>query len=340
MTSRTVNPRPMVPTTLEAIKELIAYRHSWQTSRPPVNASAEVRRRYIDSSSHLSYPHMDHVISQITACLARHAASTRVSRWIALSGPYHSGKSECVQRLVLDFCNHTWNQTGEEIEDHQGRHLVIPAVYVPTAGGGERDLMRAIAAGLMLPEGLSPRTSDGAHDLLRRVANACRRSRTQVLVIDDVHLMSAGRGTHTTKFVKEMFSTLPVTLVAVGQDIDSTVLLKPRGSDPTDTAAALQMQRRVIRLRYDPVDANSPDGVREWAMLAKCVLAQLPLHSPKLDADTLTQLYLYAEGRRADLIEVLLIAASLAVGQNEQITPDIARQAITLCRSPQEEGSA
>lgn len=309
---------PAHPTSLNGLKDLLAHQAYLAHERPRRTDSEEARRRYNGGIDFLEHRPMREFLRTGQQWLEINQGRMP-AKWLGLEGPFHSGKSAMATALALNVCRDRWNALGDEVEDVEGRHVVYPVVYV-VAGDDttERLLCEALITSLDMPE---PSRKDTASrtQMLTLIARQMRRSRTVLAVVDDVQHMQAGRGRLMTKFLKQVFSTLPVTLLFVADDFGETWLLKPSKSDRETQIAADQLSRRKIVTSYAPV-VSEASGIVEWVELVRLCLDALVLRR----ADNLTGadyewLLKVCEGDRINLFQTVLLAGREAVGNSERI---------------------
>lgn len=303
-----------------AIKRLIDRQAHLRDSWPAADAPAEVRRQHNRSLAFVTHDAMEQAHETARLWMDFNAGRTP-ARFLGLEGPFFHGKSDIGLSLVMATCKAVWDQVGHEVEDDEGIHTVIPAAWVVGGGTtGELELVARLMNFMGLPALRNRAVTVGSG--LTELAGACRRSRTQLIVIDDAHQFPSSRGVGYTKFLKQCFEMLPVTLMFIAKDLDETYILKPSGSDSVNREAAEQLQMRIVRSRCGPVDLYDA-GIQTWVALVDRCLQHFQLrHQPQMSGEDILWLHKRTAGNPAELVQTLITAATLATGGSERITRD------------------
>jgi hypothetical protein len=309
------------PTSLSGLKDLLALQDYLAGQRPRRGDSESVRRRYNDRIDFLEHRPMREFLRTGQRWLEMNQGRMP-AKWLGVEGPFHSGKSAMAAALAINVCRDRWDALGDEVEDSEGTHVVYPVLYVVGGSGTtEKQLCEALISCLDMPEP-SRKDSDSLTQMLSLIARQMRRSRTVLAVVDDVQHMQAGRGRLMTKFLKQVFSTLPCTLLFVADELDETWLLKPSQSDRETQTAADQLSKRKIITTYAPVIADGP-GLEEWVELVRLCLDALVLRRENdLTGSDYSWLLNVCEGDRINLFETVLLAGRDAVGASERVDRD------------------
>ncbi|WP_182378694.1 AAA family ATPase [Nocardioides sp. WS12] len=306
------------PTSLSGLKDLVAHQDFLQNDRPRVDDSDRMRRRYNGRISFLEH-RANRAFLDTGQEWMEINEGRMPARWLGLEGAFHTGKSETAAMLALKVCRDVWGEFGHEVEDAEGRHVIYPVVYVVAgANDTERQLCEQMMFALDMPEP-ARRDTTTTTAVLNLIAAQMRRSRTELLCIDDTHQIQVGRGRHVTKFFKKTFSTLPVTLLFIADQLDETWLLKPSGSDPENQKAAQQLAERKIVTTYVPVPVSAA-GQSEWIELVQlCLDAPVLQHDHTLTGVDYAWLLQMCQGHRVKLLETMILASRRAVGGSERI---------------------
>lgn len=309
---------PTHPTTREGLKDLLARDIYLAEQRPSQDAPEAIRRRYNGAIASLAHRPMRQFLDTGHKWIEIHQGRMP-AKWLGVEGAFHSGKTAMGVALSLSVCRAQWSALGDEIEDAEGTHVVYPVVYVVVGDEtSERQFCELIITALDMPEP-ARRDTDSLSKMLSLISRQMRRSRTLLLVVDDMHQMPAGRGRRVTKFLKQTFSTLPCTLLFIADDLEDTHLLKPSMSDRITQVASQQLSERKIITQIRPISMDAT-GVEEWTELVRLCLDNLVLR----DRDSLTGVdYQWlrdtCKGDRAKLLGTVLLAGRNAVGNSERI---------------------
>lgn len=302
-----------------AIRQLLDQQSRVRDSRPAVEAPDEIRRQYNRSLAFVSHEALERVHESARLWMDFNAGRPP-ARFIGLEGPFFHGKSDIGLSLVMKTSQAVWRSIGDRVQDDEGKHTVIPAVWVVGGGTtGELDVLGRLMHFMGLPAPQNRRVS--VTSVLTELAQACRRSRTQLIVIDDAHQFPAARGAAFTKFLKQCYEMLPATLMFIAKDLDETYILKPSGSDRANQEAAEQLQKRIVREPCGPVMLDDDQGARSWASLVDtCLNHFVLLRAEALPVEDIFWLHQVTLGNPAELIQTLIVAGTMAVGSSECVS--------------------
>lgn len=193
-----------------------------------------------------------------------------------------------------------------------------PIVYVEVpAGSTGKSLMTAFAGFLGIT--VAPR-SDTMDTIQRRVVSAMKAANTQLVIVDELHNLSAtnrGNG-ESIQILKALHDMVPATFIYAGLDLDESGLFHgPLGR---------QISGRFSEMKLTRYNLSNPEHAEEWRGLVHSFERALPLAHHKVGS--LVKLAAYLHDRTNGSIGSL---GDLIIGSAIDILldPDFPQEVIT-----------
>jgi hypothetical protein len=286
--------------------------HNLRTMTPPTTS--------VDLYSWIHAQHVaTHYEAQIEGALDKvmrqHTGTNEC--WLAISGPSHLGKSTAITQVLLARAMkdaHLWRQRNHD------SFLQTPYVYVEAASKQEaRGLLAAIARVCSLPDAGSEK------DLHQMLSHVLPSLGVRLIVVDDAQMYRrvSDNASRLTDGIRNLLH-LPVPLVFVGIDLESSALLRDPGRN-NDTV--LQLQRRRIQINLSPLRAGEERVAFEAITRLDRRMRHVPGLKPQyLDHHLLRDLLLHLDGRLGSILNTLKRACVEAIANNKGVvTPDLVR---------------
>ncbi|MFI1257945.1 TniB family NTP-binding protein [Streptomyces netropsis] len=212
--------------------------------------------------------------------LNRGAISAR--RGLIVTGPANTGKTIALTQLGL----------AHELQDrrrHPGQDERIPVIYITVPPAATP---RMIAAEFARFLGLPVLRSSNITDLTEAVVGVCTKSRTGLVLVDEIHNISlhTRTGAEASDTLKYFSERIPATFAYAGIDIEGSGLLSGTRGD--------QIAARFTSVATHPFPYN-----KEWKGLVAQMEANLLLHEHT--RGTLTRLDRFLHARTGGMIGTL-----------------------------------
>lgn len=183
---------------------------------------------------------------------------------VMLSGDSTLGKTTTAKHLMKWVLEEYSKQVPDWVAFE---HVPVMYVEVPSNSNGKA-LLKEIAAFF----GLSVLTRDSMADLRTKVVSAIRRARTQLIVVDELHNLAAGRAAglgETVDLLKGLHNDIDATFLYCGIDVtDSSLMNGPRGQ---------QLKGRFSVLELQPYSWSNTLHRKEWKQLIRSFENKLQL---------------------------------------------------------------
>lgn len=183
---------------------------------------------------------------------------------VMLSGDSSLGKTTTAKRLMR------W-VLGEYAKQfpHWRAMEHVPVMYVEV---GSNSTGKALLKEMADFFGLAVRDRDSMADLRSKVVNAIRRAHTQLIVVDELHNLTAGHAVglgETVDLLKGLHNDIAATFLYCGIDVtDSSLMNGARGQ---------QLKRRFSVLELTRYEWSNTEHRKEWKSLIKSFEDQLQL---------------------------------------------------------------
>ena len=239
---------------------------------------------------------------------------------LMISGDSTLGKTTIAKTLM----KYVYQTYAAQFPDFAARSR-IPVVFIEVPAGCTGKLLMVAFARFF---GLTILRSETADSIKTRVVQALNAFGTQLVVIDELHnLSAANRGNgESIDVLKSLHNMVPATFVYAGIDLDNGALLGgPRGQ---------QLSGRFVRTDLTRYNHSDPEQARDWKAIVSKFEKSLILadHVP----GTLVQMSAYLHARTNGSIGSLgKLIAGTAIdlilnpdGRPEAITADLLRDEI------------
>lgn len=223
------------------------------------------RGLYLSGGIVLDVAHMVRAKKLLRQAFAENMGRNSGHTGLMLSGVSTAGKTtstKALMRMVYD----NYRSAYPDFE----RDGQIPVAFVEVPGGCTGKLLMKTFANFL---GLPVATRDTMVDIRARVVNAFNRAGTQLIVVDELHNLSAGnRATvESVDVLKGLHNDVAATFIYAGIDLACSALFDgPRGQ---------QLAGRFSLVNVETFEMNTPESCKEWIGLIKAFEDALPLHS-------------------------------------------------------------
>ncbi|APZ33078.1 hypothetical protein BOH66_01255 [Microbacterium aurum] len=201
---------------------------------------------------------------QLTRAFQENRARNSGHSGVILSGDSTLGKTTTAKRLMR------WvlQEYEKQVPDWRAlQHVPVMYVEVPPNSSGKA-LLKEMSAFF----GLSVLTRDSMADLRAKVVAAMRRGRTQLIVVDELHNLSAGKAVglgETVDVLKGLHNDIAGTFLYCGIDVTSSSLMSgPRGQ---------QLKSRFTVLELTRYNWSNPEHQKAWKALVRSFEKELQL---------------------------------------------------------------
>jgi hypothetical protein len=224
---------------------------------------------------------------------------------VIMSGDSTLGKTTTAKRVLR------WvlEEYEKQVPDWEKlRHVPVMYVEVPSNSSGKA-LLQEMANFF----GLSVLARDSMADLRIKVVAAIRRARTQLIVVDELHNLSAGRAVglgETVDLLKGLHNDIAATFLYCGIDVTNSSLMNgPRGQ---------QLKSRFAVLELLPYTRSDPEHRQAWKALVRNFELQLQLRDhPKGTLDAEHQYLWQRTGGSIGSLSKLLTGPAIDIIQNQ-----------------------
>lgn len=208
-----------------------------------------------------------------------------------------AGKSQCIGTVALRIARDAWAQTGKTVGADENEHWPVGYVEV-NSSTRQLGLMESIYRFFGFPK--TPRET--ATSLLGRLGDQLDAVGCQLLILDDAHqLRQVGKETRQlTDFLKALVTSLPVTVVFVGNQLRNSAILKPSDDDSYIAADQLRVRHQLMTFPiYKPDVPQHRDWLRRILReLEQQIVVPDPAVMSKLLDDDVLELLLQGSGGR------------------------------------------
>lgn len=246
---------------------------------------------------------------------------------VILSGNSSMGKTTTAKRLMRWVFEEYTKQVPEW---EKFEHVPVMYVEVPSNSNG-KSLLKEMAEFLGLP--IHPR--DSLADLRTKVVAGIRRARTQLIVVDELHMLSEGRSAglgESVDLLKGLHNDLSATFLYAGIDVTTSNLMSgTRGQ---------QLASRFSVLELKAYTWSDKEHRLAWRRLVKSFEAQLQLRDHPVGTLNAEAEYLWQRtGGSIGALSRLLTGTAIDLIQNRATVEKLERDRLddyTLDRTSEE----
>ena len=265
------------------------------------NSYNHSRKMFLSGGIVLETAHMRKAKRLLTQAFAENMGRNSGRTGLMLSGAATAGKTtstKALMRLVYDHYRRAYPDF-----ERDGR---IPVAFVEVPSGSTGKLLMKTFANFL---GLPVATRDTMVDIRARVVDAFNRAGTQLIVVDELHNLSASnRATvESIDVLKGLHNDIAATFVYAGIDLAGSTLFEGvRGQ---------QLAGRFSLVDIETFETNSPESRKEWLGVIKGFEDALPLHSHKTKSLMAMHAYLFDRtgGSIGSLAKLLTNAARQSI---------------------------
>ena len=289
-----------------------AYRALSETDRSVYD---HARIEYMNRSIVVKTPQLDIAKRATNKYFAKNYGNTSGNRGLIVSGGSTLGKTT-MMKAIMQWTFSTYRRQVPDFAEH-GK---TPIVYVEVPSGSTgKSLMSAFAHFFGIT--VAPR-SDTLDAIQHRVVSAMKASNTQLVIVDEVHNLSAknrGNG-ESIQILKALHNMVPATFIYAGIQLDESDLFKgPLGS---------QISGRFSELKLGRYSLATPEGNQEWLALVRAFDSVLPLadHKPGLLVKHASYLHDRTGGSIGSLRDLLVGSAIDLILDDETLNEAITKE--------------
>lgn len=296
-------------TTRPGLLDEATYKGLDETTRNSYNHS---RKMFLSGGIVLETAYMTKAKRLLTQAFAENMGRNSGHTGLMLSGAATAGKTTSTKALMRLVYGH-YRRAYPDFE----RDGKIPVAFVEVPAGSTGKLLMKTFADFL---GLPVATRDTMVDIRARVVDAFNRAGTQLIVVDELHNLSASnRATvESIDVLKGLHNDIAASFVYAGIDLAGSTLF--------EGVRGRQLAGRFSLINVETFETNSPESRKEWLGVIKGFEDALPLHSHKAQSLMAMHSYLFDRtgGSIGSLAKLLTNAARQSIiDGSEAITKEL-----------------
>jgi hypothetical protein len=232
-------------------------------SRTERAAYNERRTDYISGGMTVETPDVQFARKFVAKAKLMNSRKPLGTNGLIVSGPPTAGKTT----IIMSIMKEVWGKARTKHSGIAAHHVPIVFVEVPSGSTG-RLLMVELAQFF----GLSATRADTKDMIERRVVDAIYATRTELIVIDELHnLEASNRGNgESIDALKVLQDKTRADFIFAGVKLNETPLLSG--------ARGTQISGRFAQLELELYNLDEPDKAATWGGIINAFEAALPLH--------------------------------------------------------------